>query len=115
MKLPSDLKISPSHFLGALGLTGRTAYYGLLGVGAMKEGDAVFVSAAAGATGSVVGGIAKARGASRVVGTAGADDKCRWLTDECGFDSALNYKVFFFLCFIVFCACAMSFFSLFFA
>lgn len=73
------------------GLTGLTAYFGLLDVGQVKAGDFVVVSGAAGATGSVVGQIAKIKGA-KVLGTAGSDDKIRWLKDELGFDEALNYK-----------------------
>jgi NADPH-dependent curcumin reductase CurA len=73
------------------GLTGLTAYFGLLDVGKVKAGDFVVVSGAAGATGSVVGQIAKLKGAT-VLGLAGTDDKCAWLVNELGFDSALNYK-----------------------
>ncbi len=78
--------------LGVLGMPGLTAYAGLLEVASFKEGDAVFVSGAAGAVGSVVGQIAKLKGASRVVGSAGSDDKVAFLTDELGFDAAFNYK-----------------------
>ncbi len=77
--------------LGPLGMTGMTAYFGLLDVGQPKPGETVLVSGAAGAVGSLVGQIAKIKGC-RVVGVAGADDKCRWLTDELGFDAAVNYK-----------------------
>lgn len=77
--------------LSVLGLTGLTAYFGILRVGEVKKGDFVVVSGAAGATGSVVGQIAKIKGAT-VVGIAGSDEKCRWLTDTLGFDKALNYK-----------------------
>lgn len=73
------------------GITGLTAYFGLLDVGKVKAGDFVVVSGAAGATGSVVGQIAKVKGAT-VLGIAGNDDKVRWLKDELGFDDALNYK-----------------------
>jgi len=73
------------------GITGLTAYFGLLNVGNVKAGDFVVVSGAAGATGSVAGQIAKLKGAT-VLGIAGSDDKCRWLVDELGFDAALNYK-----------------------
>lgn len=68
-----------------------TAYFGILEVGKVKAGDFVVVSGAAGATGSVVGQIAKLKGAT-VLGIAGSDDKVRWLKDELGFDDALNYK-----------------------
>ncbi|KAL9027887.1 MAG: hypothetical protein Q9196_003659 [Gyalolechia fulgens] len=73
------------------GITGLTAYFGLLDVGKVKAGDFVVVSGAAGATGSVVGQIAKLKGA-RVLGIAGSDDKVKWLKEELGFDDALNYK-----------------------
>ena len=78
-------------YLGVLGMPGRTAYFGLLEVGDPKPGDTVVVSGAAGAVGSVVGQIAKLNGC-RVVGFAGADEKTRWLTDDLGFDAAINYK-----------------------
>ncbi|KAK5942357.1 hypothetical protein PMZ80_004920 [Knufia obscura] len=77
--------------LSVLGLTGLTAYFGILRIGEVKKGDFVVVSGAAGATGSVVGQIAKIKGAT-VVGIAGTDEKCRWLTETLGFDKALNYK-----------------------
>jgi NADPH-dependent curcumin reductase CurA len=72
-------------------MTGLTAYFGILDVGRVRPGDFVVVSGAAGATGSVVGQIAKLKGAT-VLGIAGGDDKCRWLKHELGFDDALNYK-----------------------
>lgn len=68
-----------------------TAYFGILDVGKVKAGDFVVVSGAAGATGSVVGQIAKLKGAT-VLGIAGSDDKVQWLKEELGFDDALNYK-----------------------
>ena len=73
------------------GLTGLTAYFGLLDVGKVKAGDFVVVSGAAGATGSVVGQIAKLKGAT-VLGIAGSDEKVQWLKDDLRFDNALNYK-----------------------
>jgi NADPH-dependent curcumin reductase CurA len=79
-----------SAFLGALGMTGLTAYAGLLKVAEFKAGDAVFVSGAAGAVGSLVGQIAKAMGASRVIGSAGTPDKVARLL-ELGFDAAFDY------------------------
>ncbi|GGC47046.1 NADP-dependent oxidoreductase [Chelatococcus reniformis] len=78
-------------FLGALGAPGLTAYVGLMRIAELKDGDAVFVSAAAGAVGSVACQLAKARGCY-VVGSAGSDDKCSWLLDEAGIDAALNYR-----------------------
>jgi len=84
--------LSLSDHLGPLGLIGVTAYQGLFDIGALKKGENVFVSGAAGAVGSIVGQIAKHVMGCRVVGTAGSDAKCRWLRDELGFDVALNYK-----------------------
>jgi hypothetical protein len=80
-----------SAFLGALGMTGLTAYAGLLKVAEFKPGDVVFVSGAAGAVGSLVGQIAKAMGASRVIGSAGTPEKVARLL-ELGFDAAFNYR-----------------------
>jgi NADPH-dependent curcumin reductase CurA len=78
-------------YLGVLGMPGRTAYFGLLEVGEPNPGDTVVVSGAAGAVGSVVGQIAKLNGC-RVVGFAGSEEKVEWLTDNLGFDAAINYK-----------------------
>jgi NADPH-dependent curcumin reductase len=78
-------------YLGALGMPGMTAYFGLLEVGAPKEGETVVVSGAAGAVGSVVGQIAKLKGC-RVVGIAGGPQKCKWIVEELGFDAAIDYK-----------------------
>lgn len=78
-------------FLGPLGMTGLTAYFGLLDIGQPKEGETVLISGGAGAVGSVVGQLAKIHGC-RAVGLAGSDDKCAWMTDELGFDAAINYK-----------------------
>lgn len=89
INLPANGK--PSDALGVLGMTGLTAYFGILEVGKVKAGDFVVLSGAAGATGSVVGQIAKLKGA-KVMGIAGSDNKCKWLVDELGFDDALNYK-----------------------
>ncbi|WP_462411744.1 NADP-dependent oxidoreductase [Neobacillus sp. Marseille-QA0830] len=77
--------------LHVLGMPGLTAYLGLTLIGQPKEGETVVVSGASGAVGMIVGQIAKLKGC-RVVGIAGADDKCRYLTDELGFDAAINYK-----------------------
>jgi NADPH-dependent curcumin reductase CurA len=81
-----------SAYLGVLGMTGLTAYAGLLRTASFEEGDSVFVSGAAGAVGSQVGQIARLKGASRVVGSAGSDEKVKLLLDEYGFDAAFNYK-----------------------
>ncbi|MFF3497884.1 NADP-dependent oxidoreductase [Streptomyces sp. NPDC003247] len=81
-----------STYLGVLGMTGLTAYAGLLRTASFKEGDAVFVSGAAGAVGSQVGQIARLKGASRVIGSAGSDDKVKLLVEEYGFDAAFNYR-----------------------
>ena len=81
---------APVH-LGALGMTGLTAYFGLLDVGRPQAGQTVVVSGAAGAVGSVAGQIARIKGC-RVIGIAGGPEKCAWLTDELGFDAAIDYK-----------------------
>ncbi|MFI6310031.1 NADP-dependent oxidoreductase [Nocardia fusca] len=87
-----DEALAPARtWLGGLGFPGMTAYFGLLDVGRMKPGDTVLVSGAAGAVGSLVGQIAKLHGC-RVIGIAGGRDKCGWLTDELGFDVAIDYK-----------------------
>jgi NADPH-dependent curcumin reductase CurA len=88
-KLPPGVPITAS--MSALGVTGLTAYFGMLDVGAVKAGDAVLVSGAAGATGSIAAQIAKIRGA-RVVGIAGGAEKCAWLTGELGLDAAIDYR-----------------------
>jgi NADPH-dependent curcumin reductase CurA len=84
--------VSPTAALGVLGLNGVTAYYGMLDVGKLTEGDVVVVSGAAGATGSAAGQIAKIKGAGKVVGIAGGPRKCAWIVDELGFDAAIDYK-----------------------
>jgi len=81
-----------STFLGALGMPGMTAYFGVTDVGALEIGDTVLVSAAAGAVGSIAGQVARNRGAGRVVGIAGSDEKCRHVVESLGFDAAINYK-----------------------
>jgi NADPH-dependent curcumin reductase CurA len=83
--------VQPSAYLGILGMPGLTAYVGLLEIAGMKEGDVVFVSGAAGAVGSIAGQIAKLKGASRVVGSAGSPEKVTYLVDELGFDAAFDY------------------------
>jgi len=77
--------------LSLYGLSGLTAYVGLMDIGRPKPGETVFVSAAAGSVGIIVGQLARAAGC-RVVGSAGSDAKCRWLVEELGYDAALNYK-----------------------
>src|SRR5207253_6761120 len=87
-----DLGLAPpATWLGALGMPGMTAYFGVLEVGKLKAGDTVVISAAAGAVGSVAGQIAKAMGA-RVIGIAGGSEKCRILIEELGFDAAVDYR-----------------------
>ena len=88
-----DTSLAPAQaYLGVLGMTGLTAYAGLLRIGELAEGDRVFVSAAAGAVGSLVGQLARLKGASFVVGSAGGPEKTSWLLNEAGFDSAVDYK-----------------------
>lgn len=89
-------KVDPNQaplprYLSALGMTGMTAYFGLLAVGEPKAGETVVISGAAGAVGSVAGQIARIKGC-RVVGIAGGADKCRFLVEELGFDAAIDYK-----------------------
>ena len=89
---PVDPKLAPLPlYLSALGMTGLTAYFALLEVGAPKAGDTVVISGAAGAVGSIAGQIAKLKGC-RVIGIAGGAEKCRYLTEELGFDAAIDYK-----------------------
>jgi NADPH-dependent curcumin reductase CurA len=89
--LPSPPPAPLGALLGPLGHTGVTAYLGVEDIGRPQPGETMFVSAAAGAIGSVAGQIGKARGA-RVVGTAGSDRKCQHVVDELGFDACINYK-----------------------
>jgi NADPH-dependent curcumin reductase CurA len=87
-----DPLIAPlDAYLGALGITGLTAYFGLLEVGRPKPGDTVVVSGAAGAVGSIAGQLARIHGC-RIIGIAGGPKKCAWLTDELGFNAAIDYK-----------------------
>lgn len=88
-KVPAG--ISPEMMMSVLGVTGLTAYWGLLDLGQPKAGETVLVSGAAGATGSVAGQIARIKGC-RVVGIAGGPDKCAWLENEAGFDEVIDYK-----------------------
>ncbi|MDO7836413.1 NADP-dependent oxidoreductase [Sphingobium sp. HBC34] len=94
-KMTSRVRTVPgvplTAYMSVLGSTGMTAYFGLLDICDPKEGETLVVSAAAGAVGSIVGQIAKIKGA-RIVGIAGGEAKCRWLTNELGFDAAIDYK-----------------------
>ena len=88
-RLP-ELGVAPELFLGVLGVTGATAYFGLLDAASAREGDIVFVSAAAGAVGSVVVQVAKAKGMT-VIGSAGGEDKCTWVR-SLGADRVVDYR-----------------------
>ncbi len=88
-KLPALEPVT--HLLNVYGVAGLTAYFGLTDIGAPKEGETLVVSAAAGSVGSLAGQIGKIMGC-RVVGIAGSDAKCEWITGELGFDAAVNYK-----------------------
>ncbi|MCA8903130.1 MAG: NADP-dependent oxidoreductase [Hyphomonas sp.] len=90
-KVPEAL-VPLSAWIGVLGVPGLTAWFGLKETARFKAGDCVLVTSAAGPVGATAGQLAKAWGAARVVGIAGSDEKCRWLTEEAGFDAALNYK-----------------------
>ena len=83
--------IQLTDWLGVLGYTGMSAYFGLTDIGKVGAGDLVVITGAAGATGCIAGQIAKLKGAT-VIGIAGSDEKCSWLVSELGFDIALNYK-----------------------
>jgi NADPH-dependent curcumin reductase CurA len=87
-----DTTLAPAPvYLGVLGISGLTAYFGLLDVGRPEPGETVVVSGAGGSVGNVVGQIARIKGC-RAVGIAGGEDKCRWLVEELGFDAAIDYK-----------------------
>jgi hypothetical protein len=90
-KVPPVPFLSDTAFLGVLGLTGVTAYFGMMDIAKPQKGETLVVSAAAGATGSIAGQIGKIHGC-RVVGIAGGAEKCRWITEELGFDTAIDYK-----------------------
>lgn len=81
-----------SYWIGVLGVPGLTAWFGLKRVGRFKPGDRVLITSAAGPVGATAGQLAKIAGAEQVVGIAGSDEKCHWLTEEAGFDLAINYK-----------------------
>ena len=88
-KLPPG--VPPNTALSLFGITGTTAYFGIIDIGQIKAGETVVISGAAGSTGSIAGQIAKINGC-RVVGTAGGKEKCNWLVDVAGFDAAIDYK-----------------------
>lgn len=90
-KLPPELPVPLEDYFAVFGHVGMTAYFGLLDVGRPLEGETLVVSAAAGAVGSLVGQIGRIHGC-RVVGIAGSDEKCSWLTGDLDFDAAINYR-----------------------
>ena len=90
--VPKGLGLDLPTVMNVLGTTGLTAYFGLMDVGQFKAGDVVVVSGAGGATGSVVGQIARAKGASKVVGIAGGPEKCAEVVEKYGFDECLDYR-----------------------
>jgi hypothetical protein len=90
-KVPPIPFLSDTAFLGVLGINGITAYFGMMDVAKPQNGETLVVSAAAGATGSIAGQIGKIHGC-RVVGIAGGREKCEWITEELGFDAAIDYK-----------------------
>ena len=92
LKKVDTTRVPLSHYLGAVGMPGVTAWYGLVKIIAPKAGDTVVVSAATGAVGSAFAALAKARGC-RVVGIAGGPDKCRYATEELHFDACIDYRV----------------------
>ncbi len=90
-KLPQGLGIPLDAWMSVLGMTGATAYFGLMDIGQPKPGETLVVSAAAGAVGSIVGQMGKIAGC-RVIGLAGTDDKCRHVVEDLGFDACINYR-----------------------
>ena len=91
LKKVDTTQVPLSHYLGAVGMPGVTAWYGLVKIIAPKEGETVVITAASGAVGSAFGALAKARGC-RVVGIAGGPDKCKYVVEELGFDACIDYK-----------------------
>jgi NADPH-dependent curcumin reductase CurA len=89
-KVPAGVPLEKA--LGVFSTTGLTAYFGMLDIAQVKEGDVVLVSAAAGATGSVAGQIARLLGASTIIGIAGGERKCAWVRDVAGFDACIDYR-----------------------
>jgi NADPH-dependent curcumin reductase CurA len=90
-KIPQDNRYPQHYYLSIFGAVGLTAYFGISDCAELKPGDTLLMSAAAGAVGSVGGQIAKNMGC-KVVGLAGSEEKCRWITEQLGFDAAINYK-----------------------
>jgi prostaglandin reductase 1 len=90
-KIPDMKGLPDAYALGCMGMTGNTAYFGLLDICQPKPGETLVVSAAAGSVGNLVGQIGKIKGC-KVVGFAGSEDKVKWLKDDLGFDEAINYK-----------------------
>ncbi|MEM9055502.1 MAG: NADP-dependent oxidoreductase [Pseudomonadota bacterium] len=91
-KIPDQVQLPLSLWIGVLGVPGLTAWFGLKSVAKFKAGDHVLVTSAAGPVGATAGQLAKAGGAASVVGIAGSDAKCQWLREDAGFDAAINYK-----------------------
>jgi NADPH-dependent curcumin reductase CurA len=91
-RIEADPAIPPSAFLGVMGTPGLSAHVGMADVAKVGPGDTVYVSAAAGAVGSVAGQLARLRGARRVIGSAGSAEKVAWLREEAGFDAAFNHR-----------------------
>jgi len=89
--LDNPYNIAPTNFLSALGMPGLTAYASLYEIGKLKAGETIFISAASGAVGQVVGQIAKHEGL-KVIGSVGSDEKLKYITEELGFDDGFNYK-----------------------
>jgi NADPH-dependent curcumin reductase CurA len=90
-KLDNPLHLDPKVFIGALGMPGLTAYSSLYEIGQPKKGETIFISAASGAVGALVGQLAKREGL-RVVGSVGDDEKLKYIKEELGFDDGFNYK-----------------------
>jgi NADPH-dependent curcumin reductase CurA len=90
-KVPPIPFLADTAFLGVLGATGLTAYFGMMDIAKPQKGETLVVSSAAGATGSIAGQIGKIHGC-RVVGIVGGPEKCKWITEELGFDAAVDYK-----------------------
>ena len=90
-KLPTHYKLDPKYFVGALGMSGLTAYSSLLEIGEPNKGETIFISSASGSVGQVVGGLAKTLGL-KVLGSVGSDDKLEFIVKDLGFDGGFNYK-----------------------